>query len=201
MNTSTEVPSKPQIHFRNLRQYLDLLGRPGELHEINIPVDPELEITEIYDRVVKKEGPALFFKNVRGSSIPLVINLFGSQKRINSVLGVGDINEAVARIQDFLESKPPQTLLEKLAFIPKLKQLDSLNTQTVSHGASQEVVLTDGPMLDLLPVQKCWPKDGGRFITFPLVITRDPETGKRNVGLYRMHVYDNRTTGMHWQLH
>lgn len=201
MNASTEAPSQPQVHFRNLRQFLDLLRRSGEFREISAEVDSELEITEIYDRVVKQAGPALFFKNVRNSSIPLLINLFGSEKRMNLVLGVKGTNEAVRRIQDFLESKPPQTFLEKLAFIPKLKQLDSLATKTVSQAPSQEVVLTDGPMLDLLPVQKCWPKDGGRFITFPLVITRDPETGRRNVGLYRMHVYDNRTTGMHWQIH
>ncbi len=201
MSSTTTVPSRPRISFRNLRQFLDLLGRSGELREISAEVDPALEITEIYDRVVKQAGPALFFKNVRNSSIPLLINLFGSQKRMNLVLGVKDTNEAVRRIQDFLESKPPQTFLEKLAFIPKLKQLDSLATKTVSQAPSQEVVLTDGPMLDLLPVQKCWPEDGGRFITFPLVITRDPETGKRNAGLYRMHVYDNRTTGMHWQIH
>ena len=201
MSITLSAPTHPKARYRDLRQFLDLLRQAGELKEITAEVDPELEITEIYDRIVKEEGPALLFKNVKDSPLPLLINLFGSKKRMNLLLGVISTEDAAKRIHQFLESKPPQTFIEKIQFLPKLKELDSLNSKTVSSGLCQEVVRTDGPMLDLLPVQKCWPKDGGRFITFPLVITRDPETGKRNVGLYRMHVYDNRTTGMHWQIH
>src|SRR3989338_2095169 len=204
MKTSLEEtpkPSKPKLEYRDLREFLHLLRESGELKEVNVHVDPELEMTEVYDRVVKKEGPALFFKNVKGSDIPLAINLFGSTKRMNLALGVRDIQEVADRFSAFLDAKPPEGVVEKIKFIPKLLELNALNPKLVSHGACQEVVRTDGPMLDLLPVQKCWPLDGGRFITFPLVITRDPQTGKRNVGLYRMHVYDNRTTGMHWQIH
>ena len=200
MNTATEK-SHSKLQHTDLRSYLELLKRAGELHEVTASVDPELELTEIYDRVVKSKGPALLFKNVKGSKIPLAINLFGSVKRMNLLFGVKDVEDIAKRINQFLDSKPPQTFIEKLQFLPKLKELDALNTKIVSSGACQEVVITNGPMLDLLPVQKCWPDDGGRFITFPLVITKDPETGKRNVGLYRMHVYDNQTTGMHWQIH
>ena len=203
MASLTEASSavRPRLEYQNLRQFLDLLRRSDELKEIDASVDPELEITEIYDRVVKHEGSALLFRKVRGSEIPLVINLFGSKKRMNLLLGVTDVEEAARRISQFLDQKPPETFLEKIGFFPKLKELSALNPKLISSGASQEVVRTEGPMLDLLPIQKCWPADGGKFITFPIVITRDPETKKRNVGLYRMHVYDNRTTGMHWQIH
>lgn len=187
--------------YHDLRSFLDLLRKNGEVHEINAAVDPDLEITEIYDRVIQKQGPALLFNQVNGSAIPHLINIFGSTKRMNLILGVNNIEEVPGRIAQFLETKPPQNILEKIQMLPKLAQLDALHPKIVSSGSCQEVVLKDGPMLDLLPIHKCWPDDGGRFITFPLVITKDPETGKRNVGLYRMHVYDNQTTGMHWQIH
>lgn len=193
--------ARSKVGYRNLREFLDLLRKSGELREISAPVNPELEITEICDRVVKREGPALLFRSVKNSSIPLAINIFGSFRRMNLALGVSSIEEVAQRIQEFLEARPPQTLMEKISFLPKLKELEALNPKIVSSGACQEIILKDGPMLELLPIQKCWPEDGGRFITFPLVVTRDPETGKRNVGLYRMHVYDNQTTGMHWQIH
>lgn len=199
---TTATPKiQPKLQYKDLRSYLELLRRSGELHEIPVEVNPELEVTEIYDRVVKASGPALLFRKVKGSEFPLAINIFGSSKRMNLMLGVNNIEDVPQRIHQFLESKPPQTFIEKIQFLPKLKELDTLNTKIVPDAPCQEVVRTEGSMLDLLPIQKCWPEDGGRFITFPLVITRDPETGKRNVGLYRMHVYDNRTTGMHWQIH
>ncbi len=200
MSTATQN-IHPKLRYKDLRSYLELLRQTGELHEILAEVNPELEITEIYDRIVKIAGPALLFKRIKGSEFPLVINIFGSLKRMNLMLGVSDVEDVAQRIHQFLESKPPQTFIEKIQFLPKLKELDALNTKIVFEAPCQEVIRTEGPMLDLLPVQKCWPDDGGRFITFPLVITRDPETEKRNVGLYRMHVYDNRTTGMHWQIH
>jgi 4-hydroxy-3-polyprenylbenzoate decarboxylase len=135
--------------------------------------------------------------------MPLVINLFGSRKRMAMALGVKDISEIAERIHSFLDLKPPQGLFEKLAMIPKLSELNAVLPKFVKHAPCQEkVVLADeGKMLDQLPAIQCWPKDGGKFITFPLVITKDPETNKRNLGLYRMHIYDDRTTGMHWQIH
>ena len=189
--------------FKNLGEFLKVLREEGELVEVKAPVDPVLEVTEIYDRVVKQEGPALLFSNVRGSSMPLVINLFGSPKRMSMALGVKTISEIAERIHSFLDLKPPRGLLEKLAMIPKLSELNAILPKFVKHAPCQEKVILvgEGKMLDLLPVVQCWPKDGGKFITFPLVITKDPETNQRNTGLYRMHVYDDRTTGMHWQIH
>jgi 4-hydroxy-3-polyprenylbenzoate decarboxylase len=189
--------------FKNLGEFLKALREAGELVEIKAPVDPALEVTEIYDRVVKKEGPALIFTNIRGSKMPLVINLFGSSKRMSMALGVRDISEIAGRIRSFLDLKAPQNLFQKLAMIPKLSELNAVLPKFVKHAPCQEKVILadDGKMLDTLPLIQCWPKDGGKFITFPLVITKDPETHVRNVGMYRMHVYDDRTTGMHWQIH
>jgi len=189
--------------FKNLGEFLKVLREEGELVEVKAPVDPVLEITEIYDRVVKKEGPALLFTNVRGTSIPLAINLFGSSKRMNLALGVNHTSEIARRIQSFLDIKPPQGLFEKLAMIPKLSELSVVLPRFVKHAPCQEKVILEGEgrMLDKLPLIQCWPKDGGKFITFPMVITKDPETNQRNVGMYRMQVYDDRTTGMHWQIH
>jgi 4-hydroxy-3-polyprenylbenzoate decarboxylase len=189
--------------YKNLREFLTALRKAGELVDITVPVDPVLEVTEIYDRVVKKEGPALFFKDVRGSSMPLAINLFGSRKRMSMALGVEDISEIAGRIQSFLDLKPPRNSMEKLAMVPKLSELNAILPKFVKHAPCQEHVILAGErtMLESLPVIQCWPKDGGKFITFPLVITKDPQTQQRNLGLYRMHVYDDRTTGMHWQIH
>ncbi len=189
--------------FKNLGEFLKALREEGELVEVKAPVDPVLEVTEIYDRIVKKEGPALLFTNVRGSSMPLAINIFGSQKRMSMALGVRDTAEIAQRIHSFLDLKPPQGLFEKLAMIPKLSELNAIIPKSVKHAPCQEKIILagEGKMLDQLPLIQCWPKDGGKFITFPLVVTQDPETSKRNLGLYRMHVYDDRTTGMHWQIH
>jgi len=186
---------------KNLQEFIELLRREGELKEIHVEVDPILEVTEIYDRVVKQGGPALLFHNVKGSSMPLLINAFGSQKRTSLALGVGHPNEIANRISSLMEGKSPDSFFEKLKFLPKLKEISNIAPKLVSKAPCQEVVLTDGPMLDLLPVIQCWPKDAGKFITLPIVVTKNPETKIRNVGLYRMQIYDNRSTGMHWQVH
>ncbi|MDD5672433.1 MAG: menaquinone biosynthesis decarboxylase, partial [Candidatus Omnitrophica bacterium] len=166
-------------------------------------VDPSLEITEITDRVVKKAGPALLFKKVRGSDIPLAINLYGSFPRLHRAMGVASDEQMVARIREFMDVKPPADFAQKIQMVLKLKSLHDLLPKRVHAAPCQEVVIRrgEGAMLDKLPVLKCWPGDGGKFITFPMVITKDPVTGMRNVGMYRMHVYDNETTGMHWQIH
>lgn len=188
---------------KNLGAFIQELRKSGELHEITSEVDPVLEITEIYDRVVKQQGPALLFHRVKGSGIPLAINLFGSPSRMAKALGVAAADEIAAQIEELTDMKIPEGILGKIQMLPKLGVLNSLAPKTVSGAPCQEVVIKagEGPMLDKLPVLQCWPDDGGRFITLPLVISRHPETGKRNVGLYRMHVYDNQTTGMHWQIH
>ena len=189
--------------FKNLGEFLKVLREEGELAEVEVPVDPVLEVTEIYDRIVKKEGPALLFRNVKGSEIPLVINLFGSEKRMSWALGVEKLVQIAERIETLLDSKVPQSLWEKLWMLPKLLELNTIMPKIVGRAPCQEVVIRpgEGPMLTKLPVIQCWPKDGGKFVTLPLVFTHDPRTGKRNVGMYRMHVYDDTTTGMHWQVH
>lgn len=191
------------MSFKDLRRFIEALRDLGELVEISAPVDSVLEVTEIYDRIVKKEGPALLFTNVKGSEIPLAINLFGSAKRMALALGVNEVSEVAGRIHSFLDIKPPQGIFEKLAMIPKLTELNAVLPKMVKNAPCQETIICagEGPMLDKLPVIQCWPKDGGKFITLPLVITKDPENRRRNVGLYRMQVYDNQTTGMHWQVH
>lgn len=189
--------------YRNLKEFIEDLRHHRELHDIHTEVDPVLEVTEIYDRVVKEQGPALLFHKVKGASIPLAINLFGSFSRMNRALDVDSPEEIAQSIEALTDLRPPQNFIEKLQLLPKFASLKNIIPSTVQSGPCQEVVIRagEGPMLDKLPVIQCWPDDGGKFITLPLVITRDPETGKRNVGLYRMHVYDNQTTGMHWQIH
>ena len=186
---------------QNLSEFIDRLRREKELVEISAEVDPRLEITEIYDRVVKQGGPALLFRNVKGSNVPLAINLFGSFRRMNLALGVSDLDEICQRIESFVELKVPEKITDKLKFLPKLHLLNKIAPKIVSSAPCQEVVQKEGDLLSRFPVIQCWPGDRGRYITFPMVITKDPETGIRNVGAYRMQVFDGRTTGMHWQIH
>ncbi len=187
--------------FRNLSEFIDRLRREKELAEIHIEVDPALEISEIYDRVIKQTGPALLFHKVKGSPFPLAINLFGSYPRMNLALGVKDFKQITERIQSFLELKVPEKITDKLKFLPKLHLLNKITPKVVNQAPCQEVVKREGDLLLELPILQCWPKDAGRYITFPMVITKDPDTGIRNVGAYRMQVFDSRTTGMHWQVH
>jgi 4-hydroxy-3-polyprenylbenzoate decarboxylase len=158
-----------------------------------------LEVTEITDRVTRSGGPALLFEKPKGSNIPLLINLLGSQRRVNLALEVDDIEEVANRILSYLDFQTPQGLLDKLKMLPRLAELGAFFPKTVKGGPCKEVVKKDNFSLLEFPILKCWPQDGGRFITWPLVITKNPETGKRNVGVYRMQVFDHRTTGMHWQ--
>ncbi|MBI4398729.1 MAG: menaquinone biosynthesis decarboxylase [Candidatus Omnitrophica bacterium] len=187
--------------YKNLRQFIDFLKARNELEVISAEVSPLLEITEINNRIVQGEGPALFFERVQGSPFPLLINTFGSKSRMLGALGVSSYDEITQRMQEFTELKSPDSFMDKLKMLPRLFDLSQAAPKKVSVGPCQEVVITEGPMLDLLPVIQCWPKDAGKFITLPLVITRDPVSGHRNVGVYRMQVFDNRTTAMHWQIH
>jgi len=169
------------------------------LKRVSAEVDPVLEITEITDRTVKAGGPALLFERPKGSRIPVVTNLVGTERRMNLALEVDSLDEIAARISSFLEMQSPQGILEKVKMLPKLAEIGSFFPKVVRSGECQEVVHTDRLSLADLPILQCWPQDGGRYITWPMVITKNPETGKRNTGCYRMQVFDERTTGMHWQ--
>ena len=186
--------------FDGLQDYLTALEKRGELRTIDAPVDPELEITEIADRVVRAGGPALRFTSPKGAQYPLAINLFGTAARTAFALGVSDLNEIGTRVEELLRAEPPSTLLDKIRALPRLIEMSNWAPKTVGRAPCQQVV-EETPRLSDLPILKCWPQDGGRFLTLPLVFTRHPETGRRNVGMYRMHVYDDRTTGMHWHPH
>ncbi|MGH7769220.1 MAG: menaquinone biosynthesis decarboxylase [Candidatus Binatia bacterium] len=186
--------------YNNLEEFLQVLQREGELKRIAYPVKPELEIAEIADRVMKRGGPALLFDNVAGKDIPVLINAFGSLKRMGLALGVSDVEEIARRIEHLTRMKPPASLREKLSLLPELLRLAGAAPKSVGDGECHEVVERN-PDLGMLPVLTCWPEDAGPFITLPLVISRDPRDGKRNVGLYRMQVFDSRTTGMHWHPH
>src|SRR5437773_11668843 len=147
-------------------------------------------------------NPALLFEKPKGWRYPLLINAFGSVRRMALALEVNGLEEVAERIQGFLKMETPQGFFDKVKMLPKLAELGSFFPKSVKSGACKEVIQKGSDVnLWAFPILKCWPQDGGRFITFPLVFTRNPETGKRNVGIYRMQVYDERTTGMHWQLH
>ncbi len=187
--------------YRNLQEFIARLEQAGELVRIQEPVSPYLEITEITDRVCKQGGPALLFENVPGYQTPVLMNAFGSMPRMCLALEVDSLDAIAPELLSFLDAEA-NTLMKKLKLLPKLARLGRMFPREVSKAPCQEVVLT-GEEVDLgqLPVLTCWPEDGGPFITLPVVITQHPDTGRRNVGMYRMQVYDARTTGMHWHAH
>ena len=186
----------------DLREWIALLEREGELRRIATEVDPDLEITEITDRVVKAGGPALLFGAPKGSQHQLLINQFGTERRMCLAFGVEKLDDVAAKLEDVLEMQPPQGLVEKVRGLRKLKSIADSRPKTVSKAPCQELVLQgDDVDLSLLPIQRCWPGDPAPFITLPAVITKDPNSGVRNVGMYRMQVIDGRSTFMHWQIH
>jgi 4-hydroxy-3-polyprenylbenzoate decarboxylase len=188
--------------FRSLGEFLRALEQDGDLVRVGAAVSPRLEISEIADRAVKAGGPALLFENVQGSRFPVAINAFASRERMRKALGIGSWKEWDERLDFFLDPRPPEGLLDKLRALPRVTELAAVFPKTVKSAPCQEVVAT-GDAVDLgeLPVLTCWPQDAGPFITMPLVVTRDSRSGKTNVGMYRMQVYDRATTGMHWQKH
>src|SRR6202162_782065 len=195
------------LAYRDLREVVKKLEKSGELKRIRAEVDPVLEITEITQLVARDAsrkansvGPALLFEKLKGSQVPLLVNTFGSVSRMALAFEVDSLDEIAARISGFMDMKSPQGLFDKLKMLPKLAELGSFFPKSVKTGDCKDVVRkgADVNLFDF-PILKCWPQDGGRFITFPLVFTKNPETGKRNVGMYRMQVCDERTTGMHWQ--
>src|SRR5713226_8955726 len=187
---------------RDLREWIALLERKGELVRIAAEVDPHLEVTEIVDRTVRTGGPALLFEHPKGSEHPLLINQFGTERRMCLAFGVERLDDVAVRLADVLEMQPPEGLAAKVRGLKMLKSIADSRPKVVRRGVSQEIVLR-GDDIDLgsLPVQWAWPGDAGPFITLPAVITRDPRTGDRNVGMYRMQMLGPRTTAMHWQIH
>ncbi|HBY63310.1 MAG TPA: menaquinone biosynthesis decarboxylase [Solibacterales bacterium] len=187
--------------YTDLRDFIRALEKQGELKRIPFEVDPYLEITEFADRAVKQDGPALLFEKPKGSAVPVLINAFASMKRMQIALEVERVDEVAARISEFLEMRMPEGLIGKLKMLPKLAEMGAFFPKIVSGGPCKEVIRKDGFSLSEFPVLHCWPQDGGRFITLPMVFSRNPDTGKRNCGMYRMQVFDGQTTGMHWQTH
>ncbi|HZK87036.1 MAG TPA: menaquinone biosynthesis decarboxylase [Syntrophomonas sp.] len=188
--------------YKDLHEFISHMEAQGELLRIKTLVDPALEITEITDRVSKAYGPALLFEKVKGSDMPLLINAYGTVKRMAMSLQVDHLDEIGEEIMKILQiaDSVPATLLGKVKMLPRLAELSSFFPRMVKSGACQEIVSME-PDLDKIPVLKCWPQDAGRFITLPQVYTRNPHSGKRNLGMYRLQVYDKNTTGMHWHMH
>jgi 4-hydroxy-3-polyprenylbenzoate decarboxylase len=188
--------------FKGLRQFITALEEEGELVRVDTPVSPNLEITEIVDRLSKNGGPAVLFTNT-GTGFPLLINSMGSEKRICTALGLKNLDDAGREIGRLAElfMGPKRTLFEKFRILPAIRDVASWMPATARGKGSCQEVIMDPPDLGKLPVLTCWPADGGPFITLPCVHTRDPETGQRNLGMYRMQVFGPLLTGMHWHLH
>ncbi len=190
--------------YDNLREFVDELRRDGDLLEINARVDPSLEITEIADRCVKNPGggPALLFTDVKDAKHPLLINALASARRMAKALGVARLDDLSAKVTSLIDLIKPGAQSGALAKLFSARDLLGIFPKTVRSGACQEVITSgDGVDLRELPVLTCWPEDGGPYITLPLVFTKDPASKVQNVGVYRMQVFDARTTGMHWQRH
>ncbi len=185
---------------RDLSAFITLLEKKGQLRRVKTEVDPYLEISAIADRVMKSGGPALLFEKVKGSAYPLLINAFGSWERAALAFGVKKIDDAADRIAELLDLSGYGSWPDRIKALPRLAPYALIFPRRVATAPCQQVVEKD-PDLGSLPVLTCWPKDGGPFLTLPLVITRNPETGAQNMGMYRMQVYDGKTTGMHWHLH
>ena len=185
---------------KNLQEFIKKLESTDQLLRISVDVDSELEITEIADRVSKANGPALLFENIKGSQFPLLINAFGSYKRMQMALMCDSFDDIAAKIEAQMKIQPPRSLKEKIGMLLTLKDIAGIMPKKIKRAPCQQRVYgSDGPLLDMLPILTCWPNDGGPFITLPIVITKDPDSGVQNIGMYRMHKYDNSTTGMHWQ--
>ncbi len=195
------------MSFQDLREFIAYLEKNNQLVRVQAPVSRDLEITEIADRVVKgtpEKNRALLFDNVQGFDIPVAINLFGSAARMSAALGVENLEELNQRLAKLVDPRMPQgigAMVERgLDFLSALKSL-GLGPTLVSRAPCQQVVITENPDVNMLPLLKCWPLDGGRYITLMQVITRDPATGTRNAGMYRLQALSGNTLAMHWQRH
>ena len=188
--------------YSDLNDFLADLERRKLLARIAEPVSPDLEIAAVTDRACKTPGggPALLFDQPSGYDIPVASNLYGSMERMCLALGVKTLDDLASEIDELMTPQVPEGIMDALKMLPAVGRLRDLMPRTVKDAPCHEVVDRNGT-LDVLPILKCWPNDGGQYITFPLVFTKDPETGTRNIGTYRMQVFDARTTGMHWQRH
>jgi len=187
--------------YTDLRDFVRALEKHGELKRITFEVDPHLEITEFADRSVKTGGPAFLFEKPKGSDVPVLINAFASERRMQIALEVSSVDEVAGRISEFLEMRMPEGLIGKLKMLPKLAEMGAFFPKIVSGGPCKDVIRREKFSLDYFPILQCWPEDAGRFITLPMVFSKNPDTGKRNCGCYRLQIFDERTTGMHWQTH
>ena len=188
--------------YSSLNDFILTLEKHGELLRVKQFVSPELEIAEITDRFSKHNGPALLFENT-GTGFPLLINAFGSEKRMCLALGIQNLDQVQTDIEDLFKKfvSPKNSMLDKLKMLPMLKELSSWMPKTVSRKGKCQQVVMETPDITKLPVLKCWPHDGGPFVTLPVVHTKDPNNATRNVGMYRMQVFGKDITGMHWHLH
>jgi len=188
--------------YSDLDDFIADLDRRKLLARITEPVSPNLEIAAVTDRACKSPGggPALLFEAPTGHDMPVASNVYGSYERMCLALGVKTLDDLAAEIDELMTPQMPAGIMDALKMLPMVGRLRDLVPKTVNDAACHEVVAREGT-LDALPILKCWPEDGGKYITFPLVFTKDPETAMRNVGTYRMQVFDGRSTGMHWQRH
>jgi 4-hydroxy-3-polyprenylbenzoate decarboxylase len=188
--------------YADLADFLADLDKRRLLARVTDPVSPDLEIAAIIDSACKRAGggPALLFERPAGFEMPVAANIFGSLERMCLALGVNKLDDLAAEIDQLMTPPKASGLMDALKMLPLVSRLSDLMPKTVKDAPCQEIVRREGT-LDELPILKCWPEDGGRYITLPLVFTKDPETGTRNIGTYRMQVFDGRTTGMHWQQH
>jgi len=188
--------------YSDLNDFVADLDKRRLLARVAEPVSPDLEIAALTDRACKSPGggPALLFEKPAGYDIPVVTNLYGSIDRMCLALGVKTLDDLATEIDELMTPQMPGGIMDALKMLPIVGRLRDLMPRTVKDAPCHEVVERDGT-LDSLPILKCWPGDGGKYITFPLVFTKDPDSGTRNIGTYRMQVYDERSTGMHWQRH
>ena len=190
------------MHFEDLREYVESLEEIDQLRRIKTRVSVDLEIAEILRRVMyKNEGPAVLFENVEGYKIPVLGNAFGSLRRLKIALDMENFEEIGERMSALTRLKIPQGLLNKFKMLPKLSEIADYGPKNVNSGPITEVIETSNPSLDILPIIKSFPKDSGRFITFGITVTKNPETQIRNMGVYRLQVIDSKKAIMHWQIH
>lgn len=193
--------------YKRLTDFIQKLEQADELVRVKTPVNAELEITEITDRISKlphNRNKAILFENVEGSTFPLAVNLYGNPRRMAWAMGVEDLDELNQRLAKLIDLKLPKgmgpMMNRGLEVFDALRRI-GLGPSKTNKAPVQEVIITDKPDVNILPILKCWPDDGGKYITLTSVITRDPGTGTRNVGMYRVQVYDGQTLGLHWQRH
>ncbi|WP_415312526.1 menaquinone biosynthesis decarboxylase [Candidatus Nitrosocosmicus sp. FF01] len=188
--------------FENLSEYIEKLENIGELRRVSTEVDPELEVAEVMRRMMySKNSPALLFENVKGYNIPILGNAFGSVKRLEIALEIKDFSEIGNRIVELTKMKIPSGVLNKIRMLPKLSEISEYGPKIVENGPVQEIFETENASFNRFPILRSFVKDAGRFITFGMTVTRHPDTGIRNLGVYRLQIINDKQAIMHWQIH